>query len=222
MINDGQSGQREAGRRENRIPEFLIANLELEFHLSPIRISNLKFSNRKFFAVFPPELVPDGKSCPAFFSPQPLASICQTLIVTPRLEFLATRTKQTANQSSNRYKSHFSRAGCNKRMPLAPAAPSCLEPSRITSYQSPVPSYASPASCIAPPPRLTWRLATLPPRSSANAIQSQSFAIHSDVAGTYRFRRAASSCEPLGDRRSCGATARWRRKSAKKLEAGIS
>src|SRR5260370_42541748 len=28
-------------------PKFLIANLELEFHVSPIRISNLKFSNRK-------------------------------------------------------------------------------------------------------------------------------------------------------------------------------
>src|ERR1700751_1160609 len=31
--------------------KFLIANLELEFHVSPIRISNLKFSNRKKIAV---------------------------------------------------------------------------------------------------------------------------------------------------------------------------
>ncbi len=30
-----------------KYPEFLIANLELEFHVSPIRISDLRFSNRK-------------------------------------------------------------------------------------------------------------------------------------------------------------------------------
>ena len=219
MRISGQIGQREAGRGENRIPKFLIANLELEFQLSPIRINNLKFSNRKFSAIFLPELVADNESCPAFSSPQLPASSRQTLIVTPRLEFLATRTKQTSNQSSNRYKSHFSRAGCNKRMPIAPAAPSCLEPSRITSYKSPVTSHASPAPCIAPPPRLTWRLATLPPRSSADASQSQSFAIHSDVAGTYGFRGAASGCQPASHRRSCCATNRWRHNSPEKLEA---
>src|SRR4029077_7748906 len=32
-------------------PKFLIANLELEFHVSPIRISKLKFSNRKKIAI---------------------------------------------------------------------------------------------------------------------------------------------------------------------------
>jgi len=32
--------------------KFLIANLELEFKLSPIKISELKFSNRKFLAIF--------------------------------------------------------------------------------------------------------------------------------------------------------------------------
>jgi hypothetical protein len=31
---------------------FLIANLELEFHVNPIRISELKFPNRKFLALF--------------------------------------------------------------------------------------------------------------------------------------------------------------------------
>src|ERR1700756_1923181 len=160
MKIDRQSGQREAGREATRAPGFLIANLELEFHLSPIRISNLKFSNRKLLAIFPPELVADGESCPAFSSPQPLASSRQTLIVTPRLESLATRTKQTANQSSNRYKSRFSRPGCDRRTPVAPLAPNCLKLSRVTSYESPVTSHASPASCIAPPPRLTWRLAT--------------------------------------------------------------
>src|ERR1700741_930626 len=55
MKDRGQSGQRKPGRGETRAPQFLIANLELEFDLSPIRISNLKFSNRKFFAIFYPE-----------------------------------------------------------------------------------------------------------------------------------------------------------------------
>ena len=32
--------------------KFLIANLELEFHVSPIRISDLKFPNRKKITVF--------------------------------------------------------------------------------------------------------------------------------------------------------------------------
>src|SRR6201987_495990 len=32
----------------------LIANLELEFHVSPLRITDLKFSNRKFFTIFSP------------------------------------------------------------------------------------------------------------------------------------------------------------------------
>jgi hypothetical protein len=35
--------------------QFLIANLELEFKLSPKRISNLKFSNRKFMTIFQSE-----------------------------------------------------------------------------------------------------------------------------------------------------------------------
>jgi hypothetical protein len=32
--------------------QFLIANPELEFELSPKRISNLRFSNRKFMTIF--------------------------------------------------------------------------------------------------------------------------------------------------------------------------
>ena len=52
MRNSGQSGQGEAGRGTVCAPEFLIANPELEFHVSPIRITKLEFSNRKFFAIF--------------------------------------------------------------------------------------------------------------------------------------------------------------------------
>src|SRR5579862_3685678 len=214
-----QSGQREVGRKAAYAPEFLIANLELEFDVSSIRISNLNFSNRKFLAIFRLELVTDGAPCVAFSSPHPPVASLQNLIVTPRLELLATRTKQTPNQNPNRYKSRFSRRGCTRRMPVAPLAPICLKFPRVTSYRSPVTSHASPASCIAPPPRLTWRLATLPPRSSADAIQSQSSAIHSDVAGTCGFRGAASGCKPASHRRSCCATNRWRHNSPEKLEA---
>jgi hypothetical protein len=67
MKNSGQSEQGEAGRGAVRAPEFLIANLELEFHLSPIRITKLKFSNRKFFAIFSSKRVTDGASRAAFF-----------------------------------------------------------------------------------------------------------------------------------------------------------
>ena len=38
-------------RKPQKHAKFLIANLELEFHVSPIRISDLKFSNRKKIAV---------------------------------------------------------------------------------------------------------------------------------------------------------------------------
>jgi hypothetical protein len=48
--------------------KFLIANLELEFHVSPIRITKLKFSNRKFFAIFSSKRVTDDASRAAFSS----------------------------------------------------------------------------------------------------------------------------------------------------------
>src|ERR1700749_3671597 len=35
-----------------RESQFLIANLELEFHISPIRIIELRFSNRKYSQLF--------------------------------------------------------------------------------------------------------------------------------------------------------------------------
>jgi hypothetical protein len=69
MMNSGQSEQREVGHKAAHAPEFLIANLELEFHVSPIRISNLNFPNRKFLAIFPLKLVTDGEPCAAFSSP---------------------------------------------------------------------------------------------------------------------------------------------------------
>jgi hypothetical protein len=77
---------------------FLIANLELELHVSPIRISELKFPNRKYFAIFCVE--------PRHFfanSPAPAS-----LIETPRLEFPARPTKQSSLADPNRDKNGLS------------------------------------------------------------------------------------------------------------------
>ena len=90
---------------------FLIANPELEFHVNPIRINELKFPNRKYFAIFrsqratqhPGALAPSSSTqrlvC-NFHNPRPL----RRLIETPRLEFLATPTKQYPSADSNRDK----------------------------------------------------------------------------------------------------------------------
>ena len=87
--------------------KFLIANLELEFKLSPIRINELKFSNRKFSTIFHDTFQLYSTQQPASTvsssSLQSLVSNCQNprppwrLIETPRLEIPVTSTKQ--NQS---------------------------------------------------------------------------------------------------------------------------
>jgi hypothetical protein len=87
---------------------FLIANLELEFRVSPIRITDLRFSNRKFFAIsclaFQPSSTHIHTSAASSFSVQRRASSLQNLIETPRLEFRATPTKQSSLPISNRDK----------------------------------------------------------------------------------------------------------------------
>jgi hypothetical protein len=87
---------------------ILIANLELEFKLSSIRINHLKFSNRRFLAIFYPELQPYSAQLPVstvfFSSIEPLICSFQNLIVTPRLESLATSRKQKPRRISNRNK----------------------------------------------------------------------------------------------------------------------
>jgi hypothetical protein len=94
---------------EAHIPrhKFLIANVELEFKLSPIKISELKFSNRKFLAIFHNIFQPYPTQQPVLTvsssSLQSLVSNCQNpsppwrLIETPRLEIPVISTKQ--NQS---------------------------------------------------------------------------------------------------------------------------
>jgi hypothetical protein len=74
---------------------FLIANLELEMNVNPIRINELKFPNRKYFAIFRVGL--------RHLVTNPLAGAF--LIETPRLESLATPTKLWPNPDSNRDKS---------------------------------------------------------------------------------------------------------------------
>ena len=87
---------------------FLIANLELDLHVSPIRISQLKFSNRKYFAIFRVALqtnaVPAPTSAASPSSTQRLSPSLQNLIETPRLEFPATPTKQSPPADPNRDK----------------------------------------------------------------------------------------------------------------------
>jgi hypothetical protein len=87
---------------------FLIANLELDLHVSPIRISELKFPNRKYFAIFRVALqtsaVPAPASAASPSSTQRLSPRLQNLIETPRLEFPATPTKQSPLADPNRDK----------------------------------------------------------------------------------------------------------------------
>ena len=74
---------------------FLIANLELELNVNPIRINELRFPNRKYFAIFRVGL--------ERFSAIPLPRTF--LIETPRLKSLATPRKQRLSADSNRDKS---------------------------------------------------------------------------------------------------------------------
>jgi hypothetical protein len=94
---------------------FLIANLELEFLVSPIRITDLKFSNRKFFAIScpkEPRVYPGAlgfqpappSSRPCLLATHPSSLATAFLIETPRLEFHATPTKQSPLPISNRDK----------------------------------------------------------------------------------------------------------------------
>jgi hypothetical protein len=92
----------------------LIANPELELHVSPIRISELKFPNRKYFAIFHAAfhsgVLPLHASTASPSSIQRPAPSLQNpgppwrLIETPRLEFPATPTKQSRIPNSNRDK----------------------------------------------------------------------------------------------------------------------
>ena len=96
---------------------FLIANLELEFHVNPIRINELKFPNRKYFGDFSrSHFRPAHFALPASTSTASPSSIRRPassfrnpwppwrLIETPRLKSRATPTKQYPIAGSNRDK----------------------------------------------------------------------------------------------------------------------
>jgi hypothetical protein len=108
--------------RPLRRGEILIANLELEFHVSPIRITKLGFSNRKYSPLFPPPWrIAISRSalsyavahCPLRLRRHGAGGlvVSRFLIVTPRLEFRAIKTKQTPSSIPNRYKMRFSHSG---------------------------------------------------------------------------------------------------------------
>ena len=71
---------------------LLIANLELEFRISPIRISKLKFSNRKFLTI----------SSSLFRAAHLKPQVMEFLIENARLRFGLTHTKISSLQISNR------------------------------------------------------------------------------------------------------------------------
>ena len=92
--------------------QFLIANLELEFKLSPKRISNLKFSNRKFMTIFQSE----NWDASEFRRHRPTNSSEKTVRAPNFLmgtidisEIESTSGKQKTKQISNGHKTRFLR-----------------------------------------------------------------------------------------------------------------
>jgi hypothetical protein len=140
---------------------FLIANLELELPVSPIRISELKFPNRKYFAVFRGALQTSAVPAPApGASPssiQRLYPSLQNLIETPRLKSLATPRKQRLSADSNRDKNGIFgpafrrhsrlRSTCNSLCDSVPLRPSFCATSRTTLTLL-EPQSNLPASCF--------------------------------------------------------------------------
>ena len=110
----------------------LIANPELEFHVTPIRISDLKFSNRKFFTVFRVAFqsyaapLPLSTASPS--SIQRLASSFQNLIeTTPTKQSLTPNSKSRQKRSFVvRFRRHLRVESSNKPLDdSVPLWPSC-------------------------------------------------------------------------------------------------
>ena len=106
-------------RHSSLVTEILIANPRLEFPLTPFKTSQLQISNRQYPAIF---------SSASSSSLQRLASSLQNLIVTPELEFRATRTKQNSSSFSNRYKMRFLHPPWRARFLRAPWRAPLLRP----------------------------------------------------------------------------------------------
>jgi hypothetical protein len=93
-------------RHSSRL-QILIANPRLELELSSNDLNQLQIPNRERMAICPFT----RSSRPPLFrlSPatRPSSPVTVFLIVTPRLEFSATATKQNSNMIPNRYKTPF-------------------------------------------------------------------------------------------------------------------
>ena len=105
----------------------LIANLELEFHVSPIRITKLRFSNRKYLPLFRPlwRIAISRSAVSSVVADRPLALrrpgaerplVGKFLIGTQGLEFGAIQTKQTSSQFLIGTKMRFSRCVSARRV----------------------------------------------------------------------------------------------------------
>jgi hypothetical protein len=86
----------------SRLPNFLIANLELEFELTLRNESPLRISNRKYFAIFHSRR--SSTTFPLLFlsSLQPQPSSFEKLIANPRLDSKLNPRKISQLQISNR------------------------------------------------------------------------------------------------------------------------
>jgi hypothetical protein len=122
---------------------FLIANLELKLPVNPIKINELKFSNRKYLAIFRVGL--------ERFSANPLRSTF--LIETPRLKFPATPTKQSPLVDPNRDKTRVLRPQWRNGLFCPAFRPDLYFRSTDNSLCDSVPPW--PSSCAAPGATLT-------------------------------------------------------------------
>jgi hypothetical protein len=117
-------------QRESKGLSSLIANLELEFHLSPIRITKLRFSNRKYSQLFhSPWRIAEGSQA-AF----PRRSNRNSRITEKELS----RTKERRKQNSNRNKIAFSANSASRAFSLQRSAPAAR--CQLASLSSPLSS----------------------------------------------------------------------------------
>jgi hypothetical protein len=125
---------------------FLIANLELEFNISYIRINDLKFSNRKFSAVFHPQPqrachkrarvspeAPRAHLTPPLLLAAHSSPVTAFLIETPRLKIRVTSRKQNQSEFLIETNQALSAAGSSPHCPpAAPASPQAMPRSATT------------------------------------------------------------------------------------------
>src|SRR4029077_10475172 len=117
--------------------ESLIENARLRSRLTPSRISQLEISNRERMAISHLALSPASLG---LLSTRHWPLATAFLIVTPRLEFPATHTKQNSSSISNRYKPGFFHPAyiCwNRLRPWLTAFPF------FTNHESPVTSHVA-------------------------------------------------------------------------------